>query len=658
MKITIPGRAAAASTISSALAAWRSGRGDVIFISGESGSGKSHVLDQIEALREQTPKPSIVRVDCSPPIGSFNVATIQPLQPFGHAIEQLYLNGEATAKKRLALNIGMSVLASIPIAGDIFYAVKAISQDVSEYKRETAAMQQKKRAAVAECVETLERIAAETPFILLVDDGHWSDPQSVEVIQRLRATIKNIPLLIIWTVTPTLAQQSNMPLAAMLRDTEGTPTVSLGDLDRTGSDDVLAAVAPDIRPTEQQRSVLYDRTAGTPGIIAEYVRYLVRTEQVRSDGTIAPDALEKSGLKLGDHPATDVLLHEIADDDAMTLALCAAEGREFTAFMIAALMNTDVISVVRTLRRLQHQTGVIKSVGMRTRYGLKTTAYEFTQSVAFTYFAHYPEYEERKHLHQRIAEILTKEFESSDLDEVRGQISTLIAAHSIEAEDTATASRMFAVAATAADVMGASDTADRIRREHLHINLDAEEVATLSVDGQQVIDGGSAGGGGSESFQELSGRLAQLIVDGECSNARTEIEAALQQRTLTGSERSTLLCLVARAHLELHSFADAEHALRSAEQLPDLGKRDTCNILNMQAAILMKQGRTDEARKVLNEATRHSRQLPLAHRVLTLGNIYLLLRSVHDPLSERFARKLRELTLQNALSGIRSDLQL
>lgn len=643
MKITIPGRPSISSAVSRALEQWKSGKGDIVFISGEPGSGKSYVLDQIEALKETSAAPAVVRVDCTPPIGSFNVSTIQPLQPFGYAIEQLYLSGEATAKKRLALNIGMSVLASIPIAGDIFYAVKAISQDVSEYKRETAATQQKKRAAVVECVETLQRISADTPFILLVDDGHWSDPQSIEVLQRLRSVIRDTPLLIIWTLTPTIAQRSNMPLATQLREVPSDSHLVLGALDRSSYDDVVKAIAPSMILSDQQRDVLFDRTAGMPGIVSEYVRYLQRTDQVRSDGTVAPDALEKSGLKLGDHPATDVLLHEISEEDAMTLALCAAEGREFTAFMIASLMNTDVITAVRTLRRLQHSTGLIKSVGMRTRYGLKTTAYEFTQSVAFTHFAHYLEYEERKHLHQRIAEILTKEYEASELEEVRAQIGTLIGAHSSEAEDAVTATRMFAQYAPSLTETTQPGTSQP-----------GTSQPGTTDDGRRTMDETSQTGTSESGTMEA----VAYLLEGRLSEARALTEDLLTTNGLSTSERVQLLCLLARIQAEMGSRSDAEHHLQRAEQLPDLGMQDRHLILNARGAVALLVGDQGSAHALLSEAARSVKRMSPSLKMLTLSNVYLLSNTESEAVAQRYKRPLRRMLESRSWMKMLSEIGL
>ena len=659
MKIEIPGRPDAANRMQTALEDWKSGKGGLIFVPGEPGMGKSHLLDQIAAAAKTAKVGPVIRVDCTPPIGKVNLASIQPLQPFGKAIEKLYLDGEQAAKKRLVMNIGMSLLASLPIAGDIFYAVKAITQDVSESKPDTAALQYKKRAAVAECIETLERIAKQTPFILLVDDGQWSDPQSVEVLRQMQSRIADMPLLILWTVVPSVAQRSNLPLASLLRDT--SDTLDLTELDTVASQDVVNSIDSALRPTDKQKKVLFERSGGTPGILTEYIAYLRHTELVRPDGTIEPEALEQSGVKLGEHPATDVLLHEISSDDAMVLSLCAAEGQEFTAFMVAALMNTDVITAVRTLRRLQHETGVLKSIGMRTRYGVKTTTYEFAQTVAYTYFLHYPEYEERKSVHHRIAEILSHEHDAATIDEVRHQLAAYIAAHSIESEDDELAHRMLTETAHAADMIGATDTAAIIRNDYigglsaLVLSEDDVAFATSGGSGEGTSDGTARG---SDSIEAIIRRTADDIIAGNAAQARERAVTAVSEQKLTAQEKITLLCLAARADIELDGLSDARARLDKAAAEPDIGLRDTCTILNLRAVVALRSDDTEQARSLLHEAAHYASRLSEATRILTLGNILLLQKHLGEKPSDRYTRIVGKALENRSWSGIKQDLGL
>jgi len=659
MTTALAGREHVCERLLEAVERWKKGAGDVVIMSGESGMGKSALLEWLEASVKET----IVRVDCRPPVGSFNVSTIQPLQPFGHAIERLYLQGEQTARKRLALNIGMSVLASIPIAGDLFYAVKAISQDVSEYKRETAALQQKKRAAVSECVDTLVRIAERTPFILLVDDGQWSDGQSVEVIRALTETISDVPLLIVWTVTPSVAQRSNLPMTNLLRSPSVVSrTIALGPIDTAQTASILAALLPSANITDALVKRLHDRSGGSPGILAEYVRYLQRTGRIDADGTFADDAIDEADIHLGDHPDTDTILRTVSEEDSTILSLCAAEGREFTAFLAAALTNTDVLSIIRTLRRIQRTTGMIRSIGMRTRYGIKTTAYEFTQSFAYTYFVHLPEYEERKALHQRIADILSREYAAAELDQVKDQLAGMIAAHSAEADDAVTTERMLTISAEAAVRMGADDVAAHI---HQHL-LPLYHTAYVASDGDEhpATDEASpsATGGAIQHppVRDALRTIADMLIAGRGVDALSAAMTILAERSdaLATGEQVTLLCLASRAAIAIDEYHDAFTFLARAEQIHNLSPRDRTTILNVRAAAAMQQQDMDVARTALHEAASLASELPAALQVLTLGNIVILLRRTGDPGIARYERHLRRLTSSLAWDGIRADLEL
>lgn len=633
------------------------GEGSVLVVTGEPGMGKSALLTWLqEACAASLPELTVLRVDCRPPIGSFHVGGIQPLQPFGHAIEQLYLNSGAAAKKRLALNIGMSVLASIPIAGDLFYAVKAISQDVSEYKRETSATQQKKRAAVTECIETLTAIAERQPYVLLVDDGQWSDSQSIEVLRMLIESVNHLPMVLIWCVTPSAAQRVNPSLTALLHTpTIVDRTIALTALTETESAAMIRDLVPDQELPPAVISKLHDRSAGIPSIIVEYVKYLERTGDLGDD----------LAVNIGDHPNSDMAVSAVSEVDATVLSLCAAEGQEFTAFMLSALMNTDVLTTIRECRRLQRETGLIRSLGMRTRYGNKTTVYEFTTSFAYTYFLHRPEYEERKALHQRISDVLQREFNTTPHEEMRTQLAVFIAAHSAEAEDLGTTERMLAMSAEHAGTIGADDVQRHILRDLLPMygvpmsDTDETHIADRVLN---VGEGGEEAGalGAGHRFSDSVRILSDMIVKGQAIEAAHQCTVILTQpsSSLSASEECTLYCLAARAYAEVEAWSDAEHALSLAEQRSGNSARDRCTLLNVRATLQQRRGDLAAARDLLFAAARLAETLPTPSKVLTVSNIVLLLREMGDPTADKYERVVRTLTTELSWNALRADLRL
>jgi ABC-type phosphate/phosphonate transport system ATPase subunit len=112
------------------------GKGSVIAVFGETGMGKTFFLNEINNSVNRKSSFTNLMVDCQSPIGSFKVGKLQPMLPFARAIEALMSNQQGTAEKKFAVNVGMTVLASIPLAGDLFYAVKELGRDWRQFKKD------------------------------------------------------------------------------------------------------------------------------------------------------------------------------------------------------------------------------------------------------------------------------------------------------------------------------------------------------------------------------------------------------------------------------------------------------------------------------------------------------------------------------------------
>ena len=659
MSTPLYGREQVCQALTRHVDAWRNGKGGLVMVAAEPGRGKSATLTWLEETYRDSA--TVIRVDCHPPIGTLNTTAIRPLQPFGLAIDRLYVQSSQQARKRLALNVGMSLLSSLPIAGDLFYAAKAISQDVREYKRETAVLQEKKANAVQECASTLRAIAEKTPFILLVDDGHWSDPQSVEVLSTLVQELDQIPLLIVWTVEREISQQSNLPLETLMRN--DVVRGAMQDLPAV-SRDAVASIMHDALPSASIPDAIIDavvqRSGGNPGIVVEYTRFLEAAGHVASDGTIDASVFDSIKLRASDHPTTDMLVSDISEDDAIVLSLCAAEGREFTAFLQAALNNTDVLSMIRTLRRIERTTGVIRSVGMRTRFGVKTTTYEFTDAFPYTFFVHRPEYEERKDIHQRIAQILQREYTATPHEELRAQLAVDIAAHSVEAEDTQMVERMLGVVAEHAGSSGTPELASYINTTMMPTLRGAVDIDDDGASATSESSAGTAvGEGTAQTFDHVVRTCTNALIQGRSAQARTTaVEALESMMGMSRHERIVLSCLIARADIDMGRLDDAQAVLNTVSSLPDVQLVDVCLIRNVEGILSHARGDHGTALQQLRDAARLAENLPAQSRIMTLGNIVLHMRSQNDPSVGRYETLLRNLITAHGLPGLRADLEL
>ncbi|MGA1249599.1 MAG: ATP-binding protein [Candidatus Kapaibacteriota bacterium] len=414
-------------------------QGSVVFVSGETGFGKTTVLRVFEQEMQQQDKALVSMAACQAPVGTMQVGMLQPLGPFLRLIEELK-SGEKvmTPKKKLAINIGMTLLTSVPYFGDLVDAVKEINRDVQLYKNEKEKAEGKKdekaekKDLYLEFYKTLEQWAIKNPLILILDDMHWCDAESALLIEKISENIAKLPILLVIAYRKSVAEETLSPLLSVLRTIKNDGKVfQFCDMEPFNTDEVhelCVRMLHDYSGNKEFESILYSKTSGIPSVVTEYVRYFSKVTPFKDDGSVKDEFIRGDLLPSSVHAAFSKLIENLNEDEVMLLSLCAAEGVESSAFIISKLLNVDIVTAIRRIKRVQAKTGVLRSLGPHDRYGIKTTLFEFTQTFYRDYFERSLEYEEKTAIHSQMMHVLKEQAEG--LDEVqRSQITPYIVAH-------------------------------------------------------------------------------------------------------------------------------------------------------------------------------------------------------------------------------------
>ena len=414
-------------------------QGSVVFVSGETGFGKTTVLRVFEQEMQQQDKALVSMAACQAPVGTMQVGMLQPLGPFLRLIEELK-SGEKvmTPKKKLAINIGMTLLTSVPYFGDLVDAVKEINRDVQLYKNEKEKAEGKKdekaekKDLYLEFYKTLEQWAVKNPLILILDDMHWCDAESALLIEKISENIAKLPILLVIAYRKSVAEETLSPLLSVLRTIKNDGKVfQFCDMEPFNTDEVhelCVRMLHDYSGNKEFESILYSKTSGIPSVVTEYVRYFSKVTPFKDDGSVKDEFIRGDLLPSSVHAAFSKLIENLNEDEVMLLSLCAAEGVESSAFIISKLLNVDIVTAIRRIKRVQAKTGVLRSLGPHDRYGIKTTLFEFTQTFYRDYFERSLEYEEKTAIHSQMMHVLKEQAEG--LDEVqRSQITPYIVAH-------------------------------------------------------------------------------------------------------------------------------------------------------------------------------------------------------------------------------------
>lgn len=186
----------------------------------------------------------------------------------------------------------------------------------------------------------LERLATSQPMVLALDDVHWADAASVEVLAHLLRRFRG-PLLTAVAYRPT-ATRPLATLEAAARADVGT-RIELAPLD---SEDAGLLFGPDV--DDVTHAALYRESGGNPFYIEQLARaghgrpIHARHSSPRSTGTV-PRAVTASIYEE---------LTAVSDESRLTLHAAAVAGESFEPELIAAIVEQPMASVLAALDEL------------------------------------------------------------------------------------------------------------------------------------------------------------------------------------------------------------------------------------------------------------------------------------------------------------------
>ncbi|MBI5324813.1 MAG: AAA family ATPase [Ignavibacteriae bacterium] len=636
----------------------KKGKGSIICISGETGFGKTHLLKYFHdaAGSVSKPAPTSVFVQCDAPIGTFKIGNLQPMLPFSRAIEKILskTKEEKSAEKKFAKSIGMTILATLPIAGEVFYAVKELSKDWRQYKKDKSSLTFNKiNTVTAEYYDSIVSFTDNIPLVILIDDIHWCDIQSVELLSHLATNILKIPLLIVVAFRTSILQSHASPLNNFIKQFQSEKNsvffIELNGFSKEHVKKYIKLSLKNYKDNEKFEEWIYSQTDGIPGSINEFIRYVESRSPFDEKGNLKSDFLADSNIPTSVQTAFSQSVGNLSDEDTNILAICSMEGREFTAYIISQLLNTDILTAIKKLRSLQNRTGIIRSVGTQLRYGIKSTTYEFTQAYYHNLFEKSLEYEEYIALHSQIASILRQRYEDTESETLKQEIAPYLAAHSAESGDKETAKSMLLIAAQSAEKFGNSGIIQEYYNNYTSIDkteisenesnpeeealkdlLRKSQLSNYDFESKNEIDNES----GNESKPESQDFLAirKTIVDYyHKGNYNSAADLALsyidsQSGGLTISDKSQLYALIIKSYIESGDLEKAETycntAINMIENNPDIvGESFLFNVCSILYSI---KKQDEKALWYLSEATRKAMSLPPELKLLTLTNIALL----------------------------------
>jgi class 3 adenylate cyclase/predicted ATPase len=368
----------------------RSGKGEVVFLSGEAGIGKSRLtIALLEHLASEPP--TRVRHFCSPQHTSSALFPIirQMERAAGFAqntspkakLDQLddLLKRSSTSQEDAALIADM-----LSIANDGRYPALELSP------------QQRRRKTLEALTAQLEALARSNPVLMIFEDLQWIDPTSLEVLDRIVNRIKTLPALLIVTVRP---------------DAEprwiGRPHVTGLILNRLGKRETIAM----INNVTGRRSLpgrikddIVERTDGIPLFIEEMTKAALEAgNDEAAEQTVAAAPSSSVAVPLSLHASLMARLDRLGPAKKVA-QIGAVIGREFDHSLLVAVAQKTEPELASALDRLVE-------AGLLFRQGFAPHAtylfkHALVQDAAYSTLLREPSRE----LHARVAQAMESQF--------------------------------------------------------------------------------------------------------------------------------------------------------------------------------------------------------------------------------------------------------
>ena len=127
-----------------------------------------------------------------------------------------------------------------------------------------------------EMAEALEVIAAETPLVMYLEDLHWSDPSTLDLIATVARRSEPARLMILGTYRPVEMLAGKHPLRKMKEELELHQHAIELRLPLLSEADVAAFLAERLSNAKEKiASAVYARTEGNPLFMVNVIEYLV-----------------------------------------------------------------------------------------------------------------------------------------------------------------------------------------------------------------------------------------------------------------------------------------------------------------------------------------------------------------------------------------------
>ncbi|QEG38018.1 serine/threonine-protein kinase [Bythopirellula goksoeyrii] len=348
----IVGRESELQEIRLACTAAEGGRGGAVFVSGEAGIGKTTLLKGFANNVARRKGFIFLHGQCSQRLSTSDayLPVLDALArckdgPDGRFVEEM-LKSKAPAWEALTAS-----------STDALARLSTESGPLSQgrMKREFRTL--------------LSALSQRRPVLLLLDDLHWSDASTVDLLSYVGQDLQDMRLLILGAYRTTESALENHPFERLRRDFVARGQGRDSTLPFLNCDEIVLFLErhfPAHRFPDSFAEFLHRRTEGSPLFLQGLVRYLQDRKVVTQEDDrwiLTQDPLTL-GHELPDSVASliDTTLDQLKEEDRHLLQAASVQGSEFDSAVVADALEIDRAAAEEQLQRIEQVYGLIRTV--------------------------------------------------------------------------------------------------------------------------------------------------------------------------------------------------------------------------------------------------------------------------------------------------------
>jgi DNA-binding CsgD family transcriptional regulator len=326
------GRAQPLATLEQLLTTARAGHGQVALISGEAGIGKTRLVRELADLA-QAQGWALLDAHCFPQ---------DRLCPYAPVLDLFRTHFWQRPDELAAFSGELAPLLPDLLPGSAAAPPVALDSE------------QEKRRRFAALARFFAQQAERQPLLLIVEDIHWSDDLSLELLFTLARQCAERPILLVLTYRSDESEQVLLPWLAQLDRARLGQEVALAPLSRDDVAGLLGALFALERPARPEfLNALYSLTEGNPFFLEEVLKSLVAAGEIfYHDGIWDHRPLSEIRIPRSVQDAVGRRAAQVSESARHVLALAAVAGRRFDFALLLALSGLteqDLLAVLKEL---------------------------------------------------------------------------------------------------------------------------------------------------------------------------------------------------------------------------------------------------------------------------------------------------------------------